>query len=125
MPMRPKNEPLIENGDLTVHRMVEDVVGCKWSLAILARIREGVRRPGAIEHSIPGLSTKVLNERLRKLTHFGLLDRTSYPELPPRVEYQLTSFGGQFVQILDQIAALTPDRASVVGGAHGKRAAPE
>ena len=125
MRMRPKKKSLIENGNLTVHRMVEDVVGCKWSLAILARVREGVVRPGAIEHSIPGLSTKVLNERLRKLTHFGLLDRTSYPELPPRVEYQLTSFGGQFVRILDQIAALKPHRASPVGGAHGKRAAPE
>ena len=121
MPTRPKKEPLIENRDLTVHRMVEDVMGCKWSLAILARIREGVRRPGAIEHSIPGLSTKVLNERLRKLTHFGVLDRSSFPELPPRVEYQLTRFGDQFVHVLDQIAALRPQHAPTVGGLIGKR----
>ena len=47
--------------------MVEDVVGCKWSLAVLGLVRQGVRRPSAMEHAIPGLSKKVLNERLRTL----------------------------------------------------------
>ena len=78
--------------------------------------RKGVGRPFAIEHSNLGLSTKVLNQRLRKLTHFGVLDRSSFPELPPRVVYQLTRFGDQFVRVLDQIAALRPHRAPTVGG---------
>lgn len=64
--------------------MVEDILGCKWSLAVLARVRQGVHRPGALEQSIEGISTKVLNERLRKLTRFGILQRTSYPELRKR-----------------------------------------
>ena len=119
--MPPKKRPLLENKDLTIHRMVEDIVGCKWSLAILARVRDGVHRPGGIEHSIFGLSAKVLNQRLRKLTNFGLLERTSYAELPPRVEYQLTNFGGQLVHILDQIAALDPPIAPPVVGVRGKR----
>jgi DNA-binding HxlR family transcriptional regulator len=71
-------------------RMVEDIVGCKWSLAVLERVRSGVSRPGALEHSLPGLSTKVLNERLRKLQRYGIVSRTAYPEVPPRVEYALT-----------------------------------
>ena len=88
-----------------VRRMVEDVVGCKWSFAVLARVRNGVRRPGALEHSLPGLSTKVLNERLRKRVRHGILARTAYAGLPPRVEYALTSFG-QLARLLDDVDAL-------------------
>jgi DNA-binding HxlR family transcriptional regulator len=90
----------------TVSRMVEDIVGCKWSLAVLGAVRGGVVRPGAIEHAIDGLSKKVLNERLAKLVRFGILDKTSYAELPPRVEYALTPFGAKFCSLLDGIDAL-------------------
>ncbi len=54
-----------------VSRMVEDIVGCKWWLAVLAAVREGIRRPGAMEQAIEGLSKKVLNERLGKLVRHG------------------------------------------------------
>lgn len=94
----------------TVHGMVENIVGCKWSLTVIDQVRAGVRRPGAIEHAVPGLSQKVLNERLRKLVRFGILERTSYPEVPPRVEYSLTGFGREFAAILDAIRALERDR---------------
>jgi len=86
--------------------MVEDIVGCKWSLIVLDLVRRGVRRPGAMEHAIDGLTAKVLNERLRKLQRYGILNKRSYPEVPPRVEYSLTSFGRKFSVILDQIARL-------------------
>jgi DNA-binding HxlR family transcriptional regulator len=89
-----------------VSRMVEDIVGCKWSLAVLAAVRHGVCRPGALEHSIEGLSKKVLNERLSKLVRFGILDKQAYPEIPPRVEYRLTPFGAKFCGVLDGIDAL-------------------
>lgn len=94
----------------SVARMVEDIVGCKWSLTVLDLVRRGVNRPGAMEHSIEGLTAKVLNERLRKLVRFGILEKTSYPEVPPRVEYRLTEFGRRFSGILDQIAALDRER---------------
>ena len=87
-------------------RMMEDIVGCKWSLAVLERVRSGVSRPGALEHSLPGLSTKVLNERLRKLQRYGIISRTAYPEVPPRVEYALTPFARRLVQVRDGVAAL-------------------
>lgn len=86
--------------------MVEDVVGCKWSLAVLGMVRGGVHRPGAMEHAIPGLSKKVLNERLRKLVRFGILSKRSYAEVPPRVEYRLTEFGEQFAELMDGVARL-------------------
>lgn len=89
-----------------VARMVEDIVGCKWSLTVLALVRKGVTRPGAMEHAVLGLSAKVLNERLRKLQRFGILTKRSYAELPPRVEYSLTPFGARFVDLVDRIEAL-------------------
>ena len=89
-----------------VARMVEDIVGCKWSLAVLDAVRGGVCRPGAIEHAIDGLSKKVLNERLAKLVRFGILEKRAYAELPPRVEYRFTPFGDKFCGVLDGINAL-------------------
>ena len=86
--------------------MVEDIVGCKWSLAVLGAVRGGVCRPGAMEHAIDGLSKKVLNERLAKLVRFGILDKQAFAEMPPRVEYRLTAFGSRFCGLLDGIDAL-------------------
>ncbi len=93
----------------TVAGMVEDIIGCKWSLAVLGRIRSGVVRPGAMEHAVPGLSKKVLNERLRKLVRFGIVERHAYAEVPPRVEYRLTAFGEKFSSLLDGVEQLQRD----------------
>ena len=89
-----------------VSRMVEDIVGCKWSLAVLGTVRGGVCRPGAKEHAIEGLSKKVLNERLNKLVRFCILEKQAFAELPPRVEYRFTAFGNKFCAVLDGIEAL-------------------
>ncbi len=86
--------------------MAEDILGCKWSSAVLQLVRKGICRPGLMERTIEGLTTKVLNERLRKLTNYQILQRHAYPEIPPRVEYCLTPFGQKFVQILDELAKL-------------------
>ena len=86
--------------------MVEDIVGCKWSLIVLDLVTRGVARPGAMQREVPGLTAKVLNERLRKLVRFGILERTAFPEIPPRVEYTMTAFGARFARVLDEIAAL-------------------
>lgn len=86
--------------------MVEDIIGCKWSLAVLGRIRGGTVRPGAMEHALPGLSKKVLNERLRKLVRFGIVERHAFAELPPRVEYRLTPFGEKFSALIDGVERL-------------------
>ena len=87
-------------------RMVEQVLGCKWTLRVLGAIRSGVQRPGALEREIPGISTKVLNERLRKLARFGVIARRAFPEVPPRVEYRLTPYGRRFTKVLDAVEAL-------------------
>jgi DNA-binding HxlR family transcriptional regulator len=86
--------------------MMESVFACKWSARVLSLIRDGVNRPGAITRGLDGLTTKVLNDCLRRLIGFGLLERVSYPEIPPRVEYKLTTLGERFVFILDLVEEL-------------------
>lgn len=85
------------------YRRLEDVVGCKWSAAVVAAIGRGVHRPGALERYIPGISKKVLNERLRKLLAYGLITRTDYHETPPRVEYRLTRAGRKLAAVLAKL----------------------
>lgn len=88
------------------YRQLEDVVGCKWSVSVLQAVGSGIARPGALERHIAGISTKVLSERLRKLTRYGLLDKRVYAEVPPRTEYALTAAGRQLVAIIRQIKDL-------------------
>ncbi len=99
-----------------VSEMLRSIVGCKWSLQVLASIRDGLDRPSEIERRCPGISTKVLNERLRKLVRFGLVERVAYDEIPPRVEYPLTAFGRRFLGLLDEVDALQDE---LEGGGEG------
>lgn len=89
-----------------MYAQLEDVVGCKWSVSVLRAVAEGISRPGALERHIEGISTKVLSERLRKLTAYGLLDKQVFAELPPRTEYVLTHTGQKLVAIIDQLRSL-------------------
>jgi DNA-binding HxlR family transcriptional regulator len=59
-----------------------------------------------MEREVAGISTKVLNERLRKLVRLGIVERRAYPEIPPRVEYRLSRFGRRFTRILDAVESL-------------------
>jgi DNA-binding HxlR family transcriptional regulator len=93
--------------------MLEYVVGCKWSIRILTLIRQGTNRPGAITRSLDGLTTKVQGDCLNKMVGFGILERIAYPEVPPRVEYQLTPLGIRFVSILDAVSELQEEIDSI------------
>jgi DNA-binding HxlR family transcriptional regulator len=56
--------------------------------------------------SIEGLTTKVLNQCLKKNTDFGILERISYNEVPPKVEYKVTEFGQKFMTVLEELEKL-------------------
>ncbi|CAM3167652.1 hypothetical protein VIC_002153 [Vibrio coralliilyticus ATCC BAA-450] len=86
--------------------MVEAIYGCKWSLTVYQLLAAGVNRPGEMVRNVEGLSTKVLNQCLKRNVEFGILDKVIYNELPPRVEYQVTEFGEKFLAILEQLEAL-------------------
>ena len=87
-------------------RMVEAIYGCKWSLTVYRLLADGINRPGEMVRSVDGLTTKVLNDCLRKNLDFGIINRMAYPEIPPRVEYEITDFGRKFIRVLDQIEGL-------------------
>lgn len=99
------------------YRQLEDVVGCKWSVSVLQAVGAGISRPGALERHIRGISTKVLSERLRKLTGYGLLDKHVYAEVPPRTEYSLTGNGQKLLGIIGQIRHLDDEMKSSEPGA--------
>lgn len=101
-----KNEKKVSKAKLNDYQKLEDVVGCKWSVAVLTSVAEGITRPGEIERHIEGISTKVLSERFRKLTAYGLLLKHAYAELPPRTEYELTRKGKSLVKIIEKIHEL-------------------
>ena len=94
----------------SAYRCLEDVIGCKWSVSVLLATGDGVVRPGALEAHIPGISSKILGERLRKLTKYGLLEQHRYAESPPRTEYELTEFGREVVTLVAQIQELDKKR---------------
>jgi DNA-binding HxlR family transcriptional regulator len=122
-PVNPGDALVRVPGAPSVAGMVESIVGCKWSVAVLAAIREGTQRPGALERRVTGISAKVLAERLDKLLRFGLIERRSYAESPPRVEYSLTALGARFCTVLDAVQAL--ERELERGGEPGARGADE
>ncbi|MCI0451349.1 MAG: helix-turn-helix transcriptional regulator [Candidatus Latescibacteria bacterium] len=87
--------------------MVESIVGCKWSIRLLQLCADGHSRPSVLLRACPGLSAKVMNERLRKMIRFGIVRRTVFGEKPPvEVEYRLTPFGRRFLRILDEVRRL-------------------
>jgi DNA-binding HxlR family transcriptional regulator len=87
--------------------MVEEVVKCKWAMTVMDLARQ-CGDPAMV--GVDGLTKKVLNERLKKLVRFGILERVAYPEIPPRVEYGLTSFGKKFTRVLEEIENLEEER---------------
>jgi DNA-binding HxlR family transcriptional regulator len=89
-----------------VGRMVETIVGCKWSLTVVDLVQRGIRRPGEMERTVEGLTAKVLNDCLRLLVSYSVLEKRSYPEVPPRVEYYFTPFGRKFVETFKFLDAL-------------------
>lgn len=77
------------------------LIGNKWKVLILRDLLPGTKRFGELKKSIGNVSQKVLTAQLRDMENSGLLTRTVYAEVPPRVEYSLTDLGKSLKPILD------------------------
>ncbi|WP_245657269.1 winged helix-turn-helix transcriptional regulator [Herbidospora mongoliensis] len=74
-------------------RSVLDRVGDKWSLILIGLLDTGSMRFTELLRTTPGISRRMLTLTLRNLERDGIVKRTVYPEIPPRVEYEVTAFG--------------------------------
>ncbi|GAA1938732.1 winged helix-turn-helix transcriptional regulator [Agromyces allii] len=79
-------------------RVVLDHIMSKWGVLVLLALTDGTQRWGELRREVQGISEKMLASTLRTLEADGLVSRTSYPEVPPRVEYALTDLGRELMQ---------------------------
>ncbi|MGE0869468.1 MAG: winged helix-turn-helix transcriptional regulator [Kofleriaceae bacterium] len=79
-------------------------VGDKWSVQIVALLGEGPTRFNELRRAIEGISQRMLTLTLRGLERDGLITRTVYPEIPPRVEYELTPLGDTLLEPIQGLA---------------------
>jgi DNA-binding HxlR family transcriptional regulator len=77
-----------------------DIIGSKWTAIIVHDLSEGPRRFSELERACPGISPRTLSERLDMLEREAIVARESYPESPPRVEYELTAKGEALLPII-------------------------
>jgi DNA-binding HxlR family transcriptional regulator len=90
------------NPDCPVVRTAEIVCG-KWTLLVIRDLAEGRCRFCELERSLEGISPRTLSLRLRALEEENIVARQTFPEVPPRVEYQLTEKGRALVPIIDSM----------------------
>jgi DNA-binding HxlR family transcriptional regulator len=78
-------------------------IGDKWSVMVVGHLKRNTMRFNELRHSIGGISQRMLTLTLRNLERDGLVTRTVYPEIPPRVEYKLTELGRTLTSPLDTL----------------------
>jgi len=81
--------------------LTKEVLHGKWKSTLLSCIAHGIRRPSAMQRTIPSATRRVLNVQLTEMEQHGLISKTVFPELPPRVEYQLTPLGESLLPVIE------------------------
>ncbi len=77
------------------------IIGGKWKMLILWRLREASMRYGELRKSLPKVTHKMLTQQLRELESDEIIIRKVYPEVPPKVEYSLTLLGKSVIPVID------------------------
>ena len=90
------------NDECPVCRTAE-IVCAKWTILIVRDLADGRSRFSQMERSLAGISPRTLSLRLRALEEEGIVERRTYPEVPPRVEYALTEKGRALIPIIDSM----------------------
>lgn len=86
-----------------------EVVSGKWTILVVFALKQEQRRLSDLQRMIEGISQKMLIQTLRKLESYGLVERTVYPVVPPKVEYALTPLGFTLLEPLYAICHWTDD----------------
>jgi DNA-binding HxlR family transcriptional regulator len=96
------SSPRIRSGGAV--REVLDRIGDKWSLLVIGTLRAGPLRFGELEQAVAGISQRMLTLTLKHLVEDGLVVRTAYAEVPPRVEYAVTELGQTLIPLVMALA---------------------
>jgi DNA-binding HxlR family transcriptional regulator len=86
------------------YHQATELIGRRWTGAILRALRSGLHRFSDLRGSIPDLSDRMLSERLKELEKEGIVERTVIPETPVRIDYHLTEKGRALGGVMDAIA---------------------
>lgn len=89
----------------TMVEMALKTMGDRWKVMIIQELMEGTKRFGEIKKELGNITQKVLTANLRSLEEKGILIRTVYAQIPPRVEYTLTNLGYSLKPVLDSMKA--------------------
>src|SRR5579862_9861892 len=95
---------MVDRDTCPVCRTAEIVCG-KWTLLVIRDLAEGRSRFCELERSLQGISPRTLSLRLRALEEEGIVERQTFPEVPPRVEYALTDKGRALVPLIEDMRA--------------------
>jgi DNA-binding HxlR family transcriptional regulator len=80
-----------------------EVISGKWTILVIRDLADSSRRFSELERSLSGISPRTLSIRLRALEDCGVVERHTYPEVPPRVEYTLTEKGRDLIPLIEQM----------------------
>ena len=108
-------------------REVLGSISDKWTMLVLSALADGTLRYGELKQQLDGISPKMLSQTLRRLERNGLVARTQYPTIPPKVTYQLTELGtrlGQLVISIKQWSEVHYPAIAAARLAYDERAAP-
>jgi DNA-binding HxlR family transcriptional regulator len=81
--------------------LTKEVLNGKWKPALLHAISLDIKRPSDMLRLLPGATRRVLNVQLKELEGHGMIEKKTYPQLPPKVEYSLTEIGWSLMPIID------------------------
>jgi DNA-binding HxlR family transcriptional regulator len=103
-------------------------IGGKWKTVVLWYLRKDKKRFSELKRQIPNITEKMLSLQLKELEKDGVIKRKAYPEVPPRVEYEITAFGKTLLPTLEEIARwgrhLATTKGKIVGMTKKKSASP-
>lgn len=99
-----------------------DILSGKWKCLMLWHLHEGTKRYTELERIVPGVSQKMLTQQLKEMERDGLVVRTAYPEIPPRVEYSLTELGKTAFPILKMMHSWAIEQLKIQDSAEDQTA---
>lgn len=109
--------PKPDTGGCEATRLILDRVGDKWSLYIIATLSGGTRRFNELKREVDGISQRMLTLTLRGLERDGLVSRTVFPTIPPRVDYELTELGQTLLKPVMGLLKWAHDNQTVIENA--------